>query len=523
MPLISSEKILFLLSGGSSNSNPALSLGGQPSSTRVSGGMNGIFTDVSAEQAISGRTDYRCFYVKNASDSEYLYGSTIYIQSEVPGGSSVQIGVLKSSEVQTISFEGSLGSGSLVLRLAGIQFSSESSGTLESLANGIVSAMSSAGFSGVVATTSSSGSTGTISLSFLGAMDNRSWPLIELVQNGLSGDPSVSISRQSSGGPINTVAPTVATPEVPPFGVLFSQTSSSSRIELGSLGPNDTVPVWIKRTTAPDTPLKEFDGVTIRLSGDPFGPNTQNPSSSSTSSSQPNSSSSSIAGFFWTIQPSDSAWIGPVGEKYSEFSYAYGHIVTQYFTIDIEFQYSDDGAVWQEFSPEITASFGSMPDPVTGLAVQGEDFRVDSFVLGRRYRVKASASGEEFYSDSAFSVCPPMDCSDFWPVGWSEPSYYADCGLLPEPGFNKYMDCNACECAKVAISSSSSSSVDCSDFPFATAMCVDPGVPLPPYCNYDSFYDNGCLERRDCGVVVDGSCIRLDEYLSSINSSSASS
>lgn len=159
-------------------------------------------------------------------------------------------------------------------------------------------------------------------------------------------------------------------------------------------------------------------------------------------------------GFSWTKQPSNSAWIGPVGEKYSDFEYSYSYPSAQAFTGGA-FQYSDDGINWQDFNPLLESLFSSM-SPATGLTERGGSFRVGTFVPGRRYRVKASISNVNIYSNSAFSICSVSECSQFWPAGWSEPTHYADCGLLPEPGFNKYMDCNICECAKVAISSSSS-------------------------------------------------------------------
>jgi hypothetical protein len=274
MSLIPPEKILFLLSGGSSNFDPSSSLGGFPSSARVSGGTNGLFSDIPPAQATSGYIDYRCLYLRNSSESDFLYDSSVYVNSEVSGGSSIQIGVFRSSEKQTISIDGPADSGFLVLRLGTIQFSSDFAGSVSSFASNIVSSMSSVGLKGAVAEWSSNGLKSDISISFLGEMNNRSWPLLEVIENGLGpGEkPVISISRQSSGSPVNAVAPTIATPEVPPTGVAFEQTSPTARIELGTFGPGDTIPLWIKRTTPPDTPLKELDGVTIRLSGDPFGP-----------------------------------------------------------------------------------------------------------------------------------------------------------------------------------------------------------------------------------------------------------
>jgi hypothetical protein len=73
------------------------------------------------------------------------------------------------------------------------------------------------------------------------------------------------------------------------------------------------------------------------------------------------------------------------------------------------------------------------------------------------------------------------------------------------------------------LSSSSSSSVDCSGLPYATASCPDLGILGISYCSYDaSFHPNGCVSFRGCGVLVNGNCVPLSEYLASVSSSSSS-
>jgi hypothetical protein len=163
---ITSNQIQFFLSGGSSNSNPNLSLGGEISNTPVLGTLNNIFSDITTEQASSGRTDYRCVYIKNISVSDSLYDAGIYVYSQSSGGSTIEIG--------------------------------------------------------------------------------------------------------TSPTPVDTTAPSIAVDTLAPYDVTFEETSSGSRIILGDVGPESIVPVWIRRTTSPETDFKELDNFVLKITGKPF-------------------------------------------------------------------------------------------------------------------------------------------------------------------------------------------------------------------------------------------------------------
>lgn len=280
MATIQSSDISFLLSGGSSNQNPALSLGGSPSSMPVSGNLNSLFADVESTEATSGLTDYRCFYILNGSATETLYSASIHVQSQSLGGSYADIGLSKSTEVQTLEISGSPTSGTLSMRLGGAEFQGTWGGSGLDFLTSLKSSMAAAGL-GDIQVSYTLGSSHVFTLYFRGSLDNKAHPLVEVVSNGLSPASTAAVSRQTQGSPINSVAPLVATPSTSPSGVTFSQTSSSSKILVGSLGPGDSMPVWIRRTTPAGTDFKESDSITIRLSGDPFGLPTQASSSSS--------------------------------------------------------------------------------------------------------------------------------------------------------------------------------------------------------------------------------------------------
>ena len=62
MAIVSGD-IVYRLSGGASNSDPSLSIGGAKSS--VSAGSN-LFDALTSAEAAAGDIEYRCFYVHNA-------------------------------------------------------------------------------------------------------------------------------------------------------------------------------------------------------------------------------------------------------------------------------------------------------------------------------------------------------------------------------------------------------------------------------------------------------------------------
>lgn len=80
MPIVASD-IKYRLSGGTSNTDPAASLGGIISNTDA--GSN-IFANVSSGDAAAGATHYRCVYVLNNHGSLTLENAKVWIQSNTP-------------------------------------------------------------------------------------------------------------------------------------------------------------------------------------------------------------------------------------------------------------------------------------------------------------------------------------------------------------------------------------------------------------------------------------------------------
>jgi hypothetical protein len=96
---IASSDILFKLSiktgsagNSSAQSDPNQSLGKYISTTQLSGtALNNLFDDVSGTENANSTVEYRCVFVHNNHGSLTLQSPTVYVSSEVAGGTSVAI------------------------------------------------------------------------------------------------------------------------------------------------------------------------------------------------------------------------------------------------------------------------------------------------------------------------------------------------------------------------------------------------------------------------------------------------
>lgn len=80
MPIISTD-LKFRLSGGASNSNPLLSLGGSMSSVDVGAG---ILDDVTGTESVAGRVEYRCIYVVNTHGTLVAQAARAWVPTNTP-------------------------------------------------------------------------------------------------------------------------------------------------------------------------------------------------------------------------------------------------------------------------------------------------------------------------------------------------------------------------------------------------------------------------------------------------------
>lgn len=131
MAVVASE-LKFFLSGGASNTDPSLSVGGEMSSTEVSSLLNGLFDAVSAGEATTGLVDYRCIYLQNTNLTNTVNDVKLWIQSQTSSpNTDIAIGLDLAGpngeagtdpEEPTYSIPGDVGSGLDMGNLTGEDF-----------------------------------------------------------------------------------------------------------------------------------------------------------------------------------------------------------------------------------------------------------------------------------------------------------------------------------------------------------------------------------------------------------------
>lgn len=85
---VSAANLKFYLSGGASNTDPLLSLGGARSTTAVT--PSTLFDNLTGDEASTGEVAYRCIYLRN-EDATSLTTSVLWIDSQTPGGDDISI------------------------------------------------------------------------------------------------------------------------------------------------------------------------------------------------------------------------------------------------------------------------------------------------------------------------------------------------------------------------------------------------------------------------------------------------
>lgn len=259
---IQPSDIIITYSGGSSNSNPLLSLGGDPSSIEIGSLINNLFRDITPSEASAGYVDYRCFYVFNDSSTETFYNVLTGIDSQVSGGSNILIGTIARDEVQTIQFTGSTTSGTFTLDYDGnITDSITWSGTYSILATNIETALNDLDELSEVEVVSNGSALFTIT--FTGEDGNRYHALLEEGTNSLSPSTTITISSTTTGSPINAISVLTDSPETAPTGISFD----NDDISIGNLLPSDGFYAWLKRSTDADTEGINSDNAIIKISG----------------------------------------------------------------------------------------------------------------------------------------------------------------------------------------------------------------------------------------------------------------
>lgn len=269
MPINASD-ISLVLSGGPNNSNPYLSLGDNPSATRVvSSNLNNLFDDVSADQAVTGEDDYRCVYLFN-DGTDSVYSIEVWILSEVAGGASIQVGILPLDESQRITLNSNtINSGSFTIGYSGSTYVSNYNSDLSVWASSLQTGLRSLGsgqlLENVVVKAQTAGQNIIFDISFVGFNGKRNHDLLEITNNTLSPAVSINVTTIQNGSPINTIAPSIDIETTPPSNINFYSPTQTTPITLPYLAESEGFPLWIKRTTEAGASAVESDGFSLRI------------------------------------------------------------------------------------------------------------------------------------------------------------------------------------------------------------------------------------------------------------------
>lgn len=275
MAYATANDISLVLSGGSTNINPNLSLGGDPSATPVSDGViNNLFDDILPEEATEGHEDYRCVYYFNDGTAS-VYDIELYIDEDFAGGATVELGIESRDEIQRITITNGPSGGDLRLDYDGSQFITEHNPDLSVWAGNLQNDLRSLpNLQDVIVIAQSAGG-GTIlfDISFINDDGKKNHPLIEVVTNNLTPTGvEVSVATTTQGAPVNTIASEIDVETTPPGNIGFYAPSETSPITIPQLRPSEGFPLWVKRVCEAGVDPKERDGFRLRFSAQTLEP-----------------------------------------------------------------------------------------------------------------------------------------------------------------------------------------------------------------------------------------------------------
>ena len=104
--MITITDISFVYSGGYTNTDPNLSLGGASSIHPIPGGINNLFNNIPDTGDFSratGMTDYRCFYAVNNNATDSFYQVAVTIVDQISGGATATIGNIQATDIQNVT------------------------------------------------------------------------------------------------------------------------------------------------------------------------------------------------------------------------------------------------------------------------------------------------------------------------------------------------------------------------------------------------------------------------------------
>lgn len=265
--------IKFFFSGGITNNDPASSLGGEISTFFMG---SRLFADVSKEEALEGKTDYRCFYIQNISETETFYNMSVSL-TEVAEGATATMGIEVVDDVQHVYITNGnvIETGSFVLRIyspvlndwVNFEVDHDFGGSYDWSVQFELALRDVPGFEGAtVEAVYPSSNMLLFMVTFSGVSGNRYYETMEFVSADSIFEEmgtSFNIVKFVSGGPFLRVADEIDMETTPPTGIAFDNAS----VSLGDFRPGEFFPIWIKREIEENTAALEADGFDIKLNG----------------------------------------------------------------------------------------------------------------------------------------------------------------------------------------------------------------------------------------------------------------
>lgn len=264
----SKNDILFLLSGGSLNQSSSRSIGGLPSTFKIKDGLDNLFPDITLDQQKNGLQDFRCFYINNNTQN-VINNLKIWIDRE-NNGARIDLGANLQKDTQFLFVDDKHPQGSFFLTYTteinnvtieentkDIEWTDGKSVSkvIETELNQLT------GLTGVKCTQKASSKDHSFTIVF---PKGRSQALLKS-----GGDLKMEITRLLTGGPTNTIAPNIGSPNTPPVNVIFNSHLKGQPLNIGNFLPTDISPIWIRRIFDRTTKVgSNPDKFNINLSGD---------------------------------------------------------------------------------------------------------------------------------------------------------------------------------------------------------------------------------------------------------------
>lgn len=271
---LATTDIVFVLSGGSLNTDPDASLGGEPSAQPIS--AKRLFDDLSEEETAQGHTDFRCFYIANDNGDDTLYDVRIFIKTQVDAGAVAEIGFNFQDDRQEINVTNatSLTGGNFTVvydetDAIVVQYNSDISVWTANFQNAIRAV---SGLEDVTVAGNIVSGKAIFEVNFPDSAGKRWHPLLEVTSNNLEpvATASVSSAKLVDGGPINSIADEIDVDTTTPNNIVFFQPTEAEPLSIGDLRPFDSFPVWIRRTVEAGAAAVENDGFTVQITGSPI-------------------------------------------------------------------------------------------------------------------------------------------------------------------------------------------------------------------------------------------------------------